>query len=174
MKLITIEQARTHINADSGDETDDALLTTYCNGAEAACARLANRNLYPSTVDLNAAIATVQASMAAAYAAYDTAIEAANALTDERMKAYVTNMAAVQLTSTTVEQDAILHGLALDAAADADGQPARDDIILAILLTVGHSYRNRENVATGQSASAVEVPMTAQHIMAQHRWIGPL
>jgi hypothetical protein len=171
MKLITLDQAREHVKAD-GD--DDELLTLYCNAAEAACAKLANRNLYKSTADLTAAVASISGTVLAAYTAYDAAVELANAEADIRIRAYSLGAASVALQDALDRQDAILHGLALDAAVDAAGAPVGDDILAAILLTVGHLYRNRENVATGQSAAAVEVPLTAQHIMGQHRWIGPL
>jgi Phage QLRG family, putative DNA packaging. len=171
MKLITLDQARDHVKAD-GD--DDELLTVYCNAAEAACARLANRNLYPATADLNAAVATISATMLAAYAAYDAAVLDADAQDDDRMKVMMLAAAQVALNNATNQVDAIVHGLALDVAADASGQPVGDDIVLAILMTVGHMYRNRESVVTGQGAAAVEVPMSAQNIMAMHRWIGPL
>jgi hypothetical protein len=65
-----------------------------------------------------------------------------------------------------------MHGLALDAAVDADGQPSADDIINAVLLTVGHYYRQRESVTTGQGAAALEVPLTVQHIMSSYHWMG--
>ena len=171
MKLITLDQAREHVKAD-GD--DDELLTLYCNAAESACARLANRNLYKTTADLTAAVALISDKMLAAYTAYDVAVAAANAQSDPRMKAHGISAAATALWEVTNAQDAVAHGLALDAATDEDGTPVGDDILLAILMTVGHAYRNRENVASGSNAAAVEVPMTAQHIMQMNRWIGPL
>lgn len=173
MKLITLEQARTHVNADSGDESDDALLTTYCNGAEAACARLANRNLYATATELQAAVSGVPAMMEAAYVAYDAAVAVAESQTDARMKAFHMAAAQTALNTATNNADAIINGLALDVAA-VNGQPVGDDIILAVLMTVGHSYRNRESVVAGQGAAAVEVPLSAQAIMRNNRWIGAL
>ena len=170
MRLITLGQAREHVKSD-GD--DDALLTTLCNSAEAACARLANRGLFATTSELTAAIATIPTVMAAAYATYDAALIVAQGETDPRMVAIRTASAQKTLDNATLRCDAIRNGLALDAA-DAAGLPSGDDVIAAILLTVGHFYRNREGVVTGQGAAAVEVPMSARHIMDLCRWIGPL
>jgi hypothetical protein len=164
MKLITIEQARDHVRSD-GD--DDTLLTTYCNAAEAACARLANRSLFATTADLTTAVVAIPDMMVQAYAAYDAAVIDADAQDDDRIKGMKLGLAQVALDRATLRADADMHGLALD-------MPDCDDILSAILLTVGHLYRNRENVVSGQGAAAVELPMSAQNIMNNHRWIGPL
>lgn len=170
MKLITLDQARVHVKSD-GD--DDELLTVYCNAAESICARLANRNLYAATADLTAAVDGVAATMTAAYETYDAAILVANDATDTRMRDYLTLAAEQALRAATTRADAVLHGLALDAAPDLNGTPGNDAIISAILLTVGHLYRNREAVISGQGSAAVEVPLTVQDIMSHFRWIGP-
>lgn len=164
MQLITIEQARDHVK---GEGDDDDIIRTYASAAEAACARLANRALFATTAALNAAVAGVPAAMQAAYDAYDTAIAAAAAADDDRVACMLSAQAQAALDAVTNRCDAITHGLALDAAGN-------EDIVAAILLTLGHYYRNRESVVTGQGAAAVEVPMAATHIMANHRWIGPL
>ena len=174
MKLITLDQARVHLNADVGDETDDAYLTTCCNAAEAACARLANRSLFATTADMQSAVGGVPAAMTAAYAAYDAAVVVAESQTDERMKTFHMASAQTALNNATNSADAIVNGLALDAAVDATGTPVGDDIIMAVLLAVGNYYRNRESVVSGQGAAAVEVPQTTQDIMRNNRWIGPL
>jgi hypothetical protein len=171
MKLITIDQARAHVRSD-GD--DDEFLTTLCNAAEAACASLANRDLFATTTELNTAKAGVAASMRAAYTAYDSALVSASAEADARVKDYLNDIAKRNLNAATLAADRIVNGLAIDAATGPSGAPAKDDIISAVLMTVAHFYRNRENVVTGQGAAAVEIPMSAQNIMMQHRWIGPL
>jgi hypothetical protein len=164
MRLITIEQARDHVRAD-GD--DDELLTTYCDSAETVCAKIANRSLFATAAELAAAVAAIPDQMIQAYAAYDAAVVDANAQDDDRIKGMKLGLAQVALDKATIKADADAHGLTLDAVENKD-------IISAILLTVGHLYRNRENVSAGQGAAAVEVPMTAQNIMEMHRWIGPL
>lgn len=170
MKLITLDEARYHVKAD-GD--DDDLLTVYCNAAEAACARLANRSLFPTTADLNAAIATIGTRMAAAYTTYDAAILNADEQDDDRVTVMLKSSAQSQLNDATTLAERDLHGLALDAAADAAGLPGNDAIKAAILLLVGHYYATRPAVLTGQGAAAVEVPQGTADIMANYRWIGP-
>ena len=169
MKLITLDQARDHVKAD-GD--DDELLTAYCNMAEAMCARIANRNLYATTADLNAAVAGIPAAMTAAYATYDAAVETANAQDDDRIKTMMLAQAQIKLAAATNNAELIAHGLALDAAPDAAGLPGADAILAAILTAAGHFYRSREAVVTGQGAATVEVPLTTRHIMEEYRWIG--
>jgi len=171
MQLITIDQARDHVKA-SGD--DDELLTLYCNAAEAACARIANRQLYKSTADLTAAVASIPTKLAAAFATFDANIVTYTALTDTRAGVILTMAANRQLAATLDALDGIANGLALDAATTPTGAPAADDIIAAVLLTVGHYYRNRESVVTGTGAAAVEVPHAAESIMLNYRWMGPI
>lgn len=170
MKLVTLAQADAHVVAEGEDAE---LLTLYCNAAEAACARIANRNLYKSSADLTAALATIPTVLADAYATYDAAMTSAEAAEDERVRLAMEDLADVRLEDALTNVDAIKHGLALDATNEL-GQPIGDDIIAGILFMVGHMYRNREAVATGSGAAAVEVPQTTEAIMLRHRWIGPL
>lgn len=164
MKLITLDQARDHVKAD-GD--DDDLLEIYCNAAEAMCERLANRNLYATAAEHASAVAGVPAAMTAAYTEYDAAIATANEQDDDRMTVMMTANAQAKLTAATSRAEAIIHGLCLD---DPNGKG--QDIIGAVLLAVGHLYKTRASVATGQGASAVEVPLTTRNIMEEHRWTG--
>lgn len=164
MKLITLAQARDHCKAD-GD--DDDLITVYADAAEAACARLANRNLYATASELATAIGGVPAAMTTAYATYDADVAIANSQDDTRIQTMMLAQAQVSLDKATNNVDAIIHGLALDTIPG-------DDIVCAVLMTTGHFYRNRENVITGQGAAAIEVPMSAQNIMSNNRWLGPL
>lgn len=171
MRLITLDQARDHVKAD-GD--DDDLLTTYCNAAEAVCARLANRSLFATTAELAEAQATVGTKMAAAYLAYDAAIAFADGQDDDRVTAMLRAGAQSQLDAATSQCESIIHGLAVDAAAPIEGgTPGNDAIIGAVLFMVAHMYATRPTVITGQGASAIEVPHSTADIMANYRWIGP-
>ena len=164
MKLITIDQAREFVRSD-GD--DDATLTIAVNSAEAECARLANRDIFATSEERDAAIAGVPAQMIAAYAAYDAAVLASYASDDDRVQIMLQNNAQVALNSATNFADAAIHSISLD-------EPNRQNILSAVQLLTGHFYRNRENSITGQGAAAVEVPVNAADIMYKHRWIGPL
>lgn len=160
MELISIDQARDHVKADG---EDDDLLTIYCDGAEAACARLANRNLYADGDALAEAITASVVTMTAAFATFDAAMLVAQAASDPRMKFMLTEDAAAALQQASNEHMRTLQGIV-----------ATDDIKAAVLLIVGHWYINREEVVSGQGAAAVQLPMGAQAIMAQHRWLGPV
>lgn len=160
MQLITIEQARDHCKADT-DEDD--LLTLYVNAAEAACARLANRGLYKDGPALETAQGSIGTKMTDAYLAYDQAVAAAEASDDDRVRGFMLATAQAALDAATLACDNAARGIVVT-----------DDIIGAVLLTTDHFYTNRSNVVTGQGAAAVEVPMSAQNIMWQHRWNGPL
>lgn len=170
MKLITLDQARMHVKAD-GD--DDELLATYCDAAEAQCARLANRSLFATTDELTAAVANIGTKMAAAYTAYDAAIAAAEAADDKRVSVMVAAAAQTALNDATTMCEKVAHGLALDAAEEFAGLPGNSAIVAAVLLLVGHYYATRPAVLTGQGAAAVEVPQGTTDIMANYRWIGP-
>lgn len=160
MNLITLAQARLHVKAD-GD--DDDVLTIYCNAAEAACARLANRNLYKDMAALNAALSALPDALSDAWEAHDAAMIAAAGLSDLRQRAFAEDNARASLSAAMATHQNVVNGIVVT-----------DDMIAAVLLTVGHLYRNRENNITGQGAAAVELPMSAQNLMAPHRWIGPL
>lgn len=49
-----------------------------------------------------------------------------------------------------------------------------DTIRAAILLTVGHLYRNRQDVVMGQQGNAQMLPVGAQRILQPYLWIGDL
>ena len=170
MKLITFDEARDHVKAD-GD--DDQLIVVYCNAAEAACARIANRSLFATTADRVAAVATIGARMAAAYTAYDAAILAADAEDDDRVATMLKSAAKAELTRVETACEYDMHGLAIDAAPDVAGMTANDAIRAAVLLLVGHYYATRPAVLTGQGAAAVEIPQGTTDIMLNYRWIGP-
>lgn len=162
MELLTIDQLRNHCKAD-GD--DDDVLLVYGNGAEAACARLANRHIYPDQATLDAAKVAAVAAHTAGWATYDAAVLAANGVADARVKTVMIENARYALQRTANEMELTLAGI----VANDEVNP---DILAAVQLIAGHWYVNREEVITGQGAAAVSVPMAAQNIMAMHRYLG--
>jgi hypothetical protein len=154
MQLVTLDQARLQCKA---DEADDALVTIYANAAERRCSQLAQRNIYPDAAALTTARLTISASMLAANAAYSAAIEAADALEGDADKADAIAMAESDLLAAQ-----------LSASFIRDGIVVTDDIIAAVLLITAHWYRNREEVMTGQGATAVQIPEGAANIMADY------
>ena len=160
MKLITLAQARDHCH-DDGDA--DALLLQYIDSAEAACAQIANRNLYMTAADQAAAVAAVPTTMSTAYSAYDAAVDIANSADDDRMRSMMLANAKIALDRASITAERTVNGITVEQYPD---------IAIAVLMTVGHFYRNRENVVSGQGAAAIEVPMSAHNIMSNLRWIG--
>lgn len=162
MNLISIDQLRSHCKAD-GD--DDQLLTIYGNGAEAACARLANRYIFPDAESMAAAKTAAVAAHTAGWATYDAAVLAANAVSDERVKTVMLENARWALQDLANEMEMTLAGKIANDEINSD-------IIDAVLLVANHWYENRSEVISGQGAAAVSMPLAAQNIMALHRWIG--
>lgn len=160
MKLITIDQARDHVK---GDGDDDDLITIYGNGAEAACARLANRHIYATQDELTAARQASSAGLAAAYADYDVATAQAATATSAMHRIVLAEDAKLSLKRILDEHAFVMNGIVVT-----------DDIKAAILLTLGNWYENRSEVVTGQGAAAVQLPMAASAIMSQYRWLGPV
>lgn len=160
MQLITIDQARAHCKADAADDT---ALTIYANAAEGIAAQLVNRDLFPDQQTMDTAQAAVPAALEAAYTAYDTDMANACDVTDAAYRATLEGMARNKLDAATCAASRVMNGLI------ADG-----DIIGAILLICAHLYANRQSVAVGVGAAAVEVPFTARNILEERRWVGDL
>lgn len=59
---------------------------------------------------------------------------------------------------------AILNGTAGD-----DPMVVNAPVVAAILLILGHLYRTREDVQTGQGAAAVQIPMGAHSLLWPYR-----
>ena len=164
MELLTIDQLRTHCKAD-GD--DDEVLIIYGNGAESACAQLANRYLFADADTLAAAKTAAVAAYQAGWTAYDAAVIAAESASDVRVKDVLIENARWELQRLQNEMEKTVNGL---VASDEVNQ----DILDAVLLIAGHWYENRSEVVIGQGAAAVALPMAAQNIMALKRYQGRL
>jgi hypothetical protein len=160
VNLITIEQARGQVNADdpgSDDPVDDEMLTIYAGAAEEAAMQFLNRRIFADTTARTAAIAELPAMLAAADAAYTAAMEEAADLEGSAREA--------------------LEQAACDARGDARtlaretyrSRMINDAILAGMLLILGHLYRNRESVVTGQGAAAVELPMGAIAFLFPYR-----
>lgn len=151
MDLITIERARAHCRADG---FDDEILTVYANAAERACARRANRNVYKDDAARNAALDALPAKMTAAFADYETAMTAAAAIANEDERKLAEYRAQAALDEAKLDHFNTVNSIVVT-----------DDYIAAVLLTLGHFYRNREEVVAGMGAQAVQLPFGAQAIL---------
>lgn len=158
MPLISIEQARAHCKADSAD---DELLEVYLAAAERSVAAVCNRSLFSTTEERAAAITAASPSVVAAYAAYDTAMENAESVEDERVRNFMEDAALAELNRVIAAADNDIHGIVADS-----------DVIAAVMLTLGHLWANREDVVAGPSMAALPLPNGAYNLAFPHRRLG--
>lgn len=159
--LVTPEELRKHVKADSGQETD--LLKIYLDAAHEQIQRMANRTIFGTAEELASAVADWPAKMDEAYTQHEASVRAAMAIPDPIRQSGALDTAATVLRLLTDAQ-----------IADTNGMVATPDMKSAVLLIAGHLYRTREEVVTGQGAAAIQVPFAAQNIMARYRYAGPL
>lgn len=154
---IDIDKARTYLKAD-GD--DDDLIIDQIASATNVCEDYCNRVFY---VDADAKEA-----------------DFALALTD-RTTALANRKAALALITGHEQDDEYTRGLITDHYIEVLGDITQringividDAINAAILITLGHLYKNREdNLSTGNNV--VQVPVGAQRILQSKLWIGNL
>lgn len=150
LELVSIEQLRFQVRADA-DEGDD-LLTLFGEAAEKACKRLCNRNLYVDDTALQDAIEALPAAMAAASEAYDSAMDAAASIDDERERDTAEKIAEKALSNAQLNQFYTLNGMVLTA-----------DLQAAILLAATDFYEKR---------AAGDVPQGARHVCELNRYNG--
>lgn len=160
MKIVTIEQVRDHARAD-GD--DDPQLELYATAAERMFERLAHRAIFVDSTQMAAAQANVEATVAAAWDAYELSHAAVMSLPAGERRDDMLARARASLRRVLDEQEAITHGMV-----------ASEDVQVAICILAAHLYRNREEVVAGQGAAAVQVPMAAERVAYMYRWVGPL
>lgn len=152
--MIDIDVIRQHLKLDEGDIEDD-LLAQYTASAVRTCETYCNRVFY--------------ADEAAREAGRDKAW-------DDLLQARVDRDTARDL----AEDDCRLLGIIEDtynsAVADClsrtHGVIVDDTIRAAILMTIGHFYRNRQNVVVG--ANVAQIPMDAERILQPYLWIGDI
>lgn len=130
MKFITIEQAQQHCKTDG---EDDDQLGLYADAAEAACARHCNRSVFASQSELDAAIDGLPARVQAAKTTYDTAVVAADEISDMDMRRYA-----------VANADFAFRRRLQEINRDRVGIVADKDFVAAALLLTGNFYRERE------------------------------
>ena len=157
--FITVEQARAQCRVEAADD-DDATLLECARAAEIRCARLANRSIFLSADAKAAAIASTLTALDAARATYDADIAAIpyDAGPVQRASAYKAAIAALDAAVLAHEQAVV-------------GIIINDDIMRAMLLTLGKYYRHREDVTDERVAT---LPDGAERIMRHYRWTGDL
>lgn len=149
---IDLATARQHCKSD-GD--DDALLQVYLNSAQSICENYCNRYFYTTAEQLASA---GDDAVTALKLAQTTRTNALIDVTDSVLIAMIND----RYLSAVAECRKAFHGKVIDGNIDA-----------AILLTVGHLYKNREDNIV-DSATAQQMPVGAIRILQPYLWIGDL
>ena len=152
---LDINLVRQHLKADDED-IEEALIEQYMASAVSVCESYCNRKFYEDADALAADRTAALADMATAKETRDTDLEA----TDDCDVQNVINNTWISARAACLART---NGIVVD-----------DTIKAAILMTIGRLYRVRQDVATGQGASAVQVPEGARRILEPYLWIGDL
>ena len=159
MPLLTIEQCRRQCRVDGN--YDDALLGDLLASSEDAASAYLNRAIFSDEAAFDAALTAMPGSAAANMLAYNNAVAAAALESDPTKAAVMTAIAEGRLAAQGMAQERILSGIV-----------ANGSILVAIRLTLGHLYANREEVVIG--ASVAELPMGAKAFLRHYRKVmGP-
>lgn len=129
--MLTLQQTKLHQRVDHDDE--DALITTFISVAEQSVYEFLNRNVYPDQAALDAAIAAAPAELVIATAAYEAALDAADALVDEVEAAAAARYAQDAYRQAQIASDLVQRGIVIN-----------DPMRAAALLLVADLYENRE------------------------------
>lgn len=149
---IDINIALQYLKAD-GDDSD--LITMQIASATTICEDYCNRKFYVTQAAMDTDFTQALADRVTALAAQTSALVG---LTDVDTVRMINDKFGTQFALIKGR----INGIVLDDAINA-----------AILITLGHIYRNREdNLATGNNV--VQVPVGAQRILQAKLWIGDL
>ena len=162
--------------------SEDALLQSYLDAAEAHCARFLNRNVYVDQAALDAAIAAAPAALATAKAAYEAAYAAWAALPDSNPSTFdVLNGSQNQrIPGEPLTSDSDVAQIAYDkliydwntakAAARLTyfGMVANDAFKQAAVLLFAGWAVNREFVIT-ELGNAIELPFGVTALLVPYR-----
>lgn len=153
--MIDLELAREHLKADD-EEVEDTLIETYIAGAVGACEGYCNRKFYEDN-------AARLADRVLALEGLDEAIEYRNTALAAATNCEVRNV---------IENDYIAaRGKLLQRL---NGIVINPTITAAILMMLGHFYRNRQEVVVAQYSGATQLPAGAKRILEPYLWIGDL
>lgn len=158
MQFVTIEECRAQLKT---DEYQDADVEAAATRAEAACVAFCNREIFVDASALASALLAMPTTAQGQYNSYTAALAAAEDITDEITKSM----------TIAVATDTYRRALN-DQNRTRVAKVAGDDFKAAVLLTLGHLWRNREDVAAGQGATAVELPMNSKWYLAPYFYAG--
>jgi hypothetical protein len=154
--MIDLALARQHLKIDEGDTTEDALVTQYIDSATSACEGYCNRKFYASVTEWRDDYTAAMTALDNARTARDTALEG---VTDCGTRSIITDRYNSQRAACLRR----IHGIVVDGTIRA-----------AILMVLGHFYRNRQEVVVAQYSGATQIPAGAKRILEPYLWIGDL
>lgn len=150
MPLISAEEARRQVRGEPADAEELALFT---RGAERAVMRFLNRIVY----ETEAALADGRTAGAARAATANDVWETANSA--EYPSAWARDDARRQARVELIRE-------LEEARQMRDGIVINEDIKIAMLLMIGHLFKNREATVAG---GMIEMPLGYQHLLWPYR-----
>lgn len=153
--MIDLALARQHLKIDEGDDTEDDLVEQYLASAVSACEGYCNRKFYLNAVARETDYELAMIDLAEARLVRDEALGEA----DDCDKPIITDRYNSQRAACLRR----IHGVVVD-----------DTIRAAILMMLGHFYRNRQEVVVAQYSGATQLPAGAKRILEPYLWIGNL
>lgn len=153
--MIDLVLAREHLKADDED-VEDGLIERYIASAKSACEGYCNRKFYEDETTRAADYIAALAELKAAKEARDAALAA----TDDCDVQNIVNNTWISARANCMAR---CNGVVID-----------DTITAAMLMMLGHFYRNREEVVVGQYSGASQLPAGAKRILEPYLWIGDL
>jgi hypothetical protein len=153
MSVIDIELAMKHLLAEPEDQV---LVQAQLDAAEEAAMQFLQRRFFADQTALEAAMAGIASSMAAARVTYESAKLDADGFEDLSDKCRLREQARQRFGDALEAMDMDAYGLVINAAITA-----------ACLLKLGHLFANREEVITGTIAT--ELPLASQSLLMPYR-----
>jgi hypothetical protein len=149
--MVSLDLAKMHLRADGNDE--DALISAYIATALRAAVHYLDRRVFATQEELTAATAAAPEVLSAARVAYEALILAADLIANPQDRSAATRTA----------EDT--YGRAREAySRTQDGMVCNDSIRSAMLLMIGTSYAQREDVVIGLSVA--QLPVGAHALLA--------
>lgn len=154
--MIDMPLALQHLKAD-GETVEADLIEQYILSAKVICEGYCNRKFY----------------------ADQAARDADSLLALDELKVVIAEYVAARADATDCELLSVVTDQYIQKRgaikARLNGLPVDDAVIAAMLFTLGHLYRNRQEVVAGhQGAAAVQVPAAARRILEPYLWLGDL
>lgn len=153
--MIDMALARVHLKADNEDIEND-LIAQYIASAKTICEGYCNRKFYETTEARTADRITALVDLELARDVRDAELD----LTEDCEERSLATSTYIQALGNV---RARINGVVVD-----------DAIRAAMLMTLGHLYKNRQDVVAGQYSGATQMPVGAQRILQPYLWIGDL